>query len=157
MVEPVASAFGVPWRRLMSAEGDGDEVAAAVERARRAALEAIERGRRDFTNPTSEVWRLCVAAGMEAVSRISDSRREVMRERVALVLDTLAPVLEASVAVLVRRTDEATHRAGRLYAENLVLQRRVRVLQAALDEVTEGSTIEACHDAATRGVRAAYE
>ena len=133
------------------------EVAAAVERARRAALDAIERGRRDFTNPTSEVWRLCVAAGMEAVSRISDSRREVMQERVALVLDTLAPVLEAAVGALVRRADDATHRAGRLYAENLVLQRRVRTLQAALDDVVEASTVEESHDAATRGVRAAYE
>lgn len=142
----------------MSAEGMGvDDVAVAVERARRAALEAIERGRRDFTNPTSEVWRLCAAAGMEAVSRISDSRREVMQERVGLVLDTLAPVLEAAVGALVRRADEATHRAGRLYAENLVLQRRVRALQAALDEVVDASTIEESRDAATRGVRAAYE
>jgi hypothetical protein len=141
----------------MGAEHIGDEVTAAVGRARLAALEAIERGRRDFTNPTSEVWRLCVAAGMEAVSRISDTRRDLMQERVALVLDTLAPVLEAAVGSLVRRADEATHRAGRLYAENLVLQRRVRVLQAALDEVVEASTVEACHDAASRGVRAAYE
>jgi polygalacturonase len=30
-------------------------------------------------------------------------------------------------------------------------------LQAALDEVVEASTVEACHDAASRGVRAAYE
>lgn len=142
----------------MSAEGmEVAEVTAAVERARRAALDAVERGRRDFTNPTGEVWRLCVAAGMEAVSRISDSRREVMQKRVALVLDTLAPVLEAAVGALVRRADDATHRAGRLFAENLVLQRRVQTLQAALDEVAEESTVEGCHDAAARGVRAAYE
>jgi hypothetical protein len=81
----------------------------------------------------------------------------VVGERGAPVLGTLAPVREAAGGGLAGGADEATQRAGRLYAENLVLQRRVRVLQAALDEVVEASTVEACHDAASRGVRAAYE